>query len=335
MRRLTLILSDLYLPADATGAAWPQAVPMPNLEWLLRFADPAQVIDDWRRWLAADAQAAPLAHLPPAHLVARQANLPTAGSWFATPVHLEARLDHVRLANSGLLRLSAEQSTTLIAEFAGIFGPHLRLNTCADGVLLLGGPDNDIRTLDPARLLDADIGAALPSGATAGDLRRLGAEIEMWLPGSACNAARQRSGQKAITALWLWGGGVGADEMRHDKAASFRLYGGDAWFAAMAELIGGVAARPAPAGFAELAEPGPAYVQLAPMSGAPSERLALLEENWFAPARAALARGTLELFTLVANDRVFRVRGHAGWKFWRRRAHWMQRLGHPGRAAKA
>ena len=36
MRRLTLILSDLYLPEEAMAGEVPQTQQMPALEWLLR-----------------------------------------------------------------------------------------------------------------------------------------------------------------------------------------------------------------------------------------------------------------------------------------------------------
>ena len=50
MRRLTLILSDLYLPDEAArGMAVPTTRHLPNLEWLLRFADSPEPIGDWRR----------------------------------------------------------------------------------------------------------------------------------------------------------------------------------------------------------------------------------------------------------------------------------------------
>ena len=42
--------------------------------------------------------------------------------------------------------------------------------------------------------------------ATAGELRRLGTEIEMWLHGAPFNTARERdAGKRRISALWLWG----------------------------------------------------------------------------------------------------------------------------------
>ena len=46
MRRLTLILSDLYLPEEAQrGMTVPTTRHLPNLEWLLRFAESPEHVE--------------------------------------------------------------------------------------------------------------------------------------------------------------------------------------------------------------------------------------------------------------------------------------------------
>lgn len=335
MRRLTLILSDLYLPADAAKESFPATLPLPALEWLLRFADRVQAIDDWRRWLARDLGAIGLADLPLAHLDALAAQASPRGAWRATPVSLEARLDHVRLQDRGLLRLSPEQGLSLSSEFLATFGPGHRLRVGPGLHLLLeGGPDADIRTVDPARWLDADIGGALPAGSrAAGDLRRLGAEIEMWLPGTRTNAQRALAGQRSITALWLWGGGVAAAATPVPAPPEpVHLHGEDAMLSVLAGRVSGEPVRPVPRHFADLEDRAPAWLQFAPMSGAPDESLERLEANWFAPVRAALTRGDLAVVRIVANDRVFQVSARARWRFWRGRRGWLESLGRTARS---
>jgi hypothetical protein len=332
MRRLTLILSDLYLPAGADSSALPRALDLPALDWLLRYAQPAERIDDWRRWLAREVGARRLAELPVAQLFAVGGDIPAAGLWLATPVALEVRVDHVRLRDRGLLAVSQEESAEWQQEFARTFGPELRLGSAGERAFWLsGGPRADVATVDPARLLDADIGQALASDtAAARELRRLGTEIEMWLHSAATNAARERAGRRRISALWLWGGGAspspvpGANEVRW---VDFRIHGGDPCVGALENLGGSQPSGAMPAGFAELAAAPSTVVEFAPMSGAPSESLTVLETHWFEPARAALSEGRLDLLTIVANDRVFRVRPRQGWKFWRRRRSWLQSLG--------
>ena len=107
MRRLTLILSDLYLPEEAQrGVTVPTTRDLPNLEWLLRFAESPEHIGDWRAWLLE--QSVPrLRNLPVASISANERidGRDLDSTWLATPVALEARLDHVRLLDRGLLRL--------------------------------------------------------------------------------------------------------------------------------------------------------------------------------------------------------------------------------------
>src|SRR4051812_723757 len=109
MRRLTLILSDLYLPDESDSpdaSAWrTDALPMPNLEWLLRFASARHVIADWRAWLVSTLGLDQLRDVPPAQVAARGrlAGSLAAQAWFATPVAFELHINHVRLNPRGLL----------------------------------------------------------------------------------------------------------------------------------------------------------------------------------------------------------------------------------------
>jgi hypothetical protein len=71
------------------------------------------------------------------------------------------------------------------------------------------------------------------------------------------------------------------------------------------------------------------------MSGEPREALTSLEENWFLPARTALAAGALSSLEVIANDRCFRIAGRAGWHFWRRRRGWLENLARGAQPGKA
>jgi hypothetical protein len=328
MGRLTLILSDLYLPADAVRESFPTALALPALDWLLRFSREPGSITDWRPWLARELDAAALADWPVAHVCSLAAGVDPAGTWVATPVALEARLDHVRLRDRGILRLPLDQVIELMREFQASFGPETLAAGKDDALLLKGGPAADPHTTDPARLLDSDVGAALPQGDRASELRRLTAEIEMWLPGTRTNAARERAGQPTITSLWLWGGGkrVAGDAPSPGGASVFELFGSDLFACSLATLLGRDLVRLAPERF-EKAGLGPdAFVVLAPMSGPTNQSLRALEANWFEPVRDALSAGALDSFRLVANDRVFEIAPRAGWKFWRRRRTWLESL---------
>src|SRR5690349_15887140 len=169
MRRLTLILSDLYLPEEA-AEAWDVAAPLPNLSWLLRFARAPERVDDWRRWLLRELELPGSSDVAVADTAAR-AFLDAgsdAATWLATPVRLSARLDHVRLETRGLLRVDAHEAAAFCAEFATQFAPQFQLHAAGERNFLLTGLEPlSARTVDPARLLGADIGGALPDGGAA------------------------------------------------------------------------------------------------------------------------------------------------------------------------
>jgi hypothetical protein len=329
MRRLTLILSDLYLPEESVPGSAPRTHELPTLDWLLRVAD-VQRIDDWRRWLLTMVGG----ELSGLRLgtVASRGYLTSAissdargeGAWIATPVHLEARLDHARLVDGGLLRVKDAESERWCEEFGRVFGPTYTLHPCGDRAFLLSGiAPVATRTVDPARLLGAEIGPALP-GAEAPELRRLWTEIEMWLHGSQMNDARQRAGLRRITGFWLWGNDGRSGGGKPLQRGDLHFHGGDPVLRGLAD---GQGIDASPQDFSGLPALRPhEVVEFAPLTGDETESLPALEHNWFAPARSALAQGRLDAVQVVANDRVFTVRRRAALRFWRRRRGWLESL---------
>jgi len=341
MQRLTLILSDLYLPEEAARDATVQPLDLPHLDWLLRFAA-AERSGDWRHDLARDLGRPDLAAASAAALAAREI-LPLAvgeSAWLATPVRLEARLDHVRMLDRGLPRLDVAERAVWREEFTRAFAPYALHDAGPRAFLLTGLAPAEIATVDPARLLDADIGRALPQGLPARELRRLAAELEMWMHGSPINLARERAGLPRLSALWLWGGGAQAPAPAASStpaiAASLRFHGDDPAFAGLARALTGMPPSQLPAGFDALrAAPARVLVELTPLNGAPGASLQSLDAEWFAPARAALNDGALAALDIVANDRWFRIAARPGWRVWRRRTPWLTQLGQRRTPAKA
>jgi hypothetical protein len=343
MQRLTLILSDLYLPEEPAQAGPSRPLDLPNFEWLLNHSAPARHIRDWRHWLAAQLGETTYARIPEAQACEMEFLARGRGSaWLASPVRLEARLDHVRLHDRGMLRLDAGERAACCAEFAAVFGPQYALHDIGERAFLLTGigPTSAV-SRDPARLLGADIAAALPRGGDHAQLRRLGSEIEMWLHDAALNESRERAHQPRVSALWLWGGGSeqaveepGGADIRGTRGAVYFL-GGDPFLVAMAQAFENINQRavriaPAPQSFSALdSEAEHAFVELAPMSGPLDEALDLLDEKWFAAARHALAGGALSRLEIVVNDRCFLVTRSARLRFWRRKTGWLENLARP------
>jgi len=327
-----LILSDLYVLDEAgRGASLPPTHALPNLEWLLRFADSPDLIGDWRGWL--------LNQTPPGFQGQSVAGISAYGciddrniesTWLATPVALEARLDHVRLLDRGLLRLDESEREKCRDEFSRIFGPTYQLRDGGERAFYLSGlPANRVGTSDPARLLGNEIGPALP-GREAGELRRLWAEIEMWLHGAAFNVARERAGKRRVSALWVWGGEPLQGDLVVSGPAASAYLGGDPLIDALNRIHGAESGGSSSAPL-RLADVDPRLtdmvVEFAALTGSPQETLEALDENWFAPARAALEIGDLRQVELIANDRCFRIGARPQWRVWRRHQHWLARLG--------
>jgi hypothetical protein len=326
MRRLTLILSDLFLPEEATGGGLPQTVELPALSDLLRVAH-AQRIGDWRHWLLQQV-GGPLADLPPATICAqgRVSGAELESAWLATPVALEARLDHVRMADRGLVRI-ADDRAAWCAEFNRVFGPRYSLHDAGERAFLLTGLRASVPSVDPARLLGAEIGPALP-GADAPELRRLWTEIEMWLHGSALNDARARARLPRVSALWLWGRDAGARAPNAVGGPDVELLGGDPLLAGLSR-VRQWQLKNAPPTFAQVAATrAHAVAEFAVLTGAAHESLAQLDAHWFAAARQALADGALASLEIIANDRRFRIAPRAHWRFWRPRRDWLENLAH-------
>ena len=329
MRRLTLILSDLYLPEEGLGAELPQTHELPQLSWLLSRAGRPAYIGDWRRWLQREV-GGPIAQWPLATLCAagRVDHSAAGNAWLATPVALEARLDHVRMRDHGLLCIRDDERGAWCAEFNRLFGPRYSLHDGGDRAFILTGPMAATPTIDPARLLGAEIGPALP-GADAPELRRLWAEIEMWLHGSALNEAREQARKPRVSALWVWGRNVDPGPAPENAARDLELYGGDPLIEALGRALQ-VQTRPSPKLLVE-ADFARQHViaEFAVVSGRPNEALAELDGHWFAAARHALARGAVSRLEIIANDRCFHVTPAARWRFWRARRGWLEILARP------
>ena len=326
MTWLTLILRDFHPPEEASAADRARLARHAVLEQALRHARRDTSNQDWREWLLqhvglspALAAGAVAAQLSPQTLAA-----PTA--WLATPVHYVAGLDTVRLHPAGVLTLSEPERQALVADFTQQFaGSSLALGSFGERELLLTAPTADPlpSTADPARFLGRVPSAGMPTGPAAAWLRRLAAEMEMWLHVHPVNEQRAARGQLPVSALWLWGGGRPAPVQAR---ALPRLYGSDL-FARGLWQSGGGAPLPLPADFAAL---GPleadAIVLLPTVPEAGPTDLGTIERAWLAPALVALDAGRIDGLRLILGRRGFALTRRRGWRWWRGERAWWELL---------
>ena len=334
--QLELVVGDFHLDPAELGAGQATAgLPrLPGFEAALRWGRLAHRAADWRAYLAQRAGRPDLATLPPAQVAAAALDLPgEANPWFARPVHLAAGMDHLRLHRNGMLALSPEELDGLVSGFSTAFrGTGLALRPLFGGLLLTGLAAREAVTRDPALFLGADMGSAPASGPQSAELRRVGAEIEMWLHGQAFNSAREKRGQLSVNALWLWGGGPespAASPLRQDSACLPRVYADDAYVAGLWHASGGET-QSVPADLTALrADPewrgsqGSALVVLsAAARGLRDAPLPRLDASWLAPAMQALRSGQLSRLSVFCGGRQVSVTGLGRWRFWRRARPW-------------
>jgi hypothetical protein len=280
-----------------------------------------------------------------------------ATAWIATPVHLIAGLTSLHLDRRSILRLSRADLESLAADFNHTFGDSdLQLTPLPAGDFLMRGPATLIAaTTEPARAVAGDLDASLPKGNDARPLKRLGAELEMWLHASPLNETRRRRGELPVSTLWLWGGtpssiagatptpaggvpastsssntrtgGTHTDSTHTDSTHTDLAFGNDSYLTGLWRAHGD-RSRALPDRFADL--PADPHAQRAVFvlevtsmlhlnpNWTVLEVLADLDRRFVSPALAALGEGDLETIVLLANDTQWRVRRRDRLKLWRR-----------------
>lgn len=333
MREIVIVISDLYLePSDGADVSGASASGMPGLEHLARFARRSPLADGWRAWVARWAALPQYAAAPPASVAAAPlaAELVNRVVWLATPLHLIAGLTRLHLDRRSLLRLTRVEAEDLVASFREVFrGSGFDLHPLATGELLLSGPPGAARsrTTEPARMLLIPVAEALASGDGAPALRRLSAEIEMWLHGHPINARREARGAPLIGTLWPWGGG--AQALAPPLAAHVvpdPAYGSDSYVRGLWRLAGGET-RPMPVDWRTVVGEGRAgralgVVEVAELlqteaSWHLTDALREIDRKLVSPSLEALHRGALDRFALLANDRCLLVAAADRWRLWR------------------
>jgi hypothetical protein len=359
VEEVVIVIADLYL-ASAAEAASIRGVDLPGLARIARYGSSQPLEQGWRPWLAVWSGQGGLAQSAPA-TVAAAASRVTADevngrmAWLATPVHLVAGLSSVHLDARGLLQVELDARRELAQDFNTVFAESgFRLEALPSASFLMTGPRIEDRdTVEPARILGASVSEVLPEASTAPTLRRLVAEIEMWLHGHRVNDRRARSGRMPITALWLWGGGVvrkGIDMGVEQGMLSSDLtdtvpasvvrgaalaatatpipgvaFGGDPYLHGLWRASGSNA-RSMPRTFEEvLGHTGRRAVFVLELSESFDDHrnwtmrdaLADVDRRWIVGALEALRRREIGRVTVVANDHRLSLGTRDPWKLWR------------------
>ncbi|MBS0387677.1 MAG: hypothetical protein JSR15_04280 [Proteobacteria bacterium] len=341
MTRLILVLRDLY-PARLDGAALATLPRLPALEqWLVR-GDVLPATGGWRTWLWREfALKSALVDEPAAPAAVAAAAVPKLPLdkplWFATPVHFVAGLDTVRLHPAGLVELDAAEQQQLATDFARVFaGSGFALHATGRRELLLagGGPVAGAiaRSDDPAMWLGADPRSGFPAGAHAAELRRLGAEVEMWLHEHPVNRARAARGQLAANALWLWGGGAPAVIGAVRAAPAAVAWADDLFVDGLAQHRA-AEVKPRPERWPDAGAGAAAEDELLIVCGLgatpDTDSLQALERHWVAPALAQWQGGRADSAILLAGERALVLkdaRWRGWWRRWRRPRPWWESL---------
>jgi len=304
-----------------------------GFEYFARYGTRARLASGWCDWTAAFSGRPDLIGAAPARLAAAAlpevADEPDGTLWLATPVHLSAGLTRVHLEHQGLLQLSAGELAQLAREFAAAFaGSGFALAPAACRELLLRAPAALAGLAEePARSAGAPLAHVAPQGAEAAALRRLAAEIEMWLHNGSLNQERATRGALPVTTLWLWGAEGGAGPFV-SRAAPLPLvaYGCDARLAGLMRLEG-ASPRALPAQLAGVLQAHAERVLVVLHVGdelqeknaaTTAEALLELDSRYLVPALEALSAGRVGQLTLIANDRALRVRRLSRLRLWRR-----------------
>ena len=334
MRAIVIVIGDLYLEPELARSE----ASAPGIEHLARFGDKATLTAGWRAWTANWLGLSQYA--PEAVASVAAAALPDIHAaravWLATPLHLFAGLASLHCDRRSILRLQHTELEALAVSFRDTFrGSGFDLHPLAGGELLLSGSPltAPATTTEPARMLLTSVAEALPTGEGAPALRRLGAEIEMWLHDHPVNDERARRGAPPVATLWVWGGGAPATSSpaTSSPAASQKItdaaFGSDAYVRGLWRLAGGET-RPMPVDWTlVIGEPcverALGVVEVAELLHAnPSwhlaDAVAEIDRRLISPSLAALRGGELERLVLLANDRSLTLRAADRWRLWRR-----------------
>ncbi|MDX1406364.1 MAG: hypothetical protein R3192_17660 [Woeseiaceae bacterium] len=135
-----------------------------------------------------------------------------SGAWMAAadPVHLEARLDHLRLHAFRGEEIAKRELRDLFSSLQEFVAVDDRFSFARLGPLAYLRSQDPIvtATCSPLTIDGLEPGEFMPDGPAAAAHDRLLGELQMVLHEHAINAKRASAGLRTINSIWIWGGGI-------------------------------------------------------------------------------------------------------------------------------
>jgi len=337
-----IAMPALRLPEAAPGQDARAGAPeLPGLTQLLRHGRRSHIAADWRSGVMAAlggavATVAPVAVA--AHAVPHIAR--DAPVCFVSAVHVIAGISRMHLSPEGALRPGLQESEVWRNAFNAEFGgTDLHLHAAAPGAhwLLTAPFAHAAQDAEPALLAGEALERAPAANAAQRDLRRLGAEVEMWLAAHPLNRQRELRREAPVTALWCWGGAraVTLPALRAPRRL-LSATAEDAWLAGLAayvqrqpgqvagwdESVGRLASVPS----SRDGDIDTLIVVAADATLPPGQNWQMLERDWFEPAARALRSGALRQLRLQIGSATWQVRPRSPLSWPRRSRHWTRLL---------
>lgn len=275
----------IAMPAiDPTaGEALPE---LPALTQLLQGASRLPAASDWRSGVQAALGLGAAAAAQPARIAACVVPglQPGLGLCLATPVHVVAGISRMFLAPAGTVEITAAERESLRLAFNAEFGAEVQLHAAGTGWLLQAPFAGSASDAEPAELGGAALAREPATTAAVRSLRRLGAEIEMWLATLPLNQSREKRGAPPVNCFWFWSGTQAAalPVPARSPAGLFSNLPADAWLAGLAMHCNRPLAQVS--GWQEVRTKADACVVLQPPQlGSVARLLPAWEATWFEP----------------------------------------------------
>ncbi|MEO8316076.1 MAG: hypothetical protein ABI645_14935 [Pseudomonadota bacterium] len=327
----------IAMPAGTAAPSDPQVAggvgefpKLPVLTDMLHGARRLSDAPDWRSGVLAALDMPNAASQNAAMIAARSipALQPGSGICLALPVHAVAGMSRMFLGTARTFVVDPDEREALRLAFNAEFGtPEVQMHAAGCG-WLLGAPfaaaANDG---SPESLLGVAL-AREPAVSEGGrSLRRLGAEVEMWLAGLPFNAARERRGEPVINSIWFWSGATAVTLPAPGRmpCALFTNTEPDAWITGLASHCG-LPLRQAHSWQEVRDTPGAFVILQPPLPGDAMPQMPEWESAWLEPARRDLASRRLQALRLQIGRSAWQLPAPRLSRWLQRRRPWWQRV---------